>query len=79
MLIISLSNKQPCEFYHKGVDICGWDRFFLKGKGLWYYETVKKSGWGGAVEIDGEEHVFHLFNLELEKVGALIQKFVPFI
>ena len=55
---------------------------FLKNRGLWYYETLKKSGWGGAVEMvesEGEEHVFHLFNPDCEKAGDLIQKFASFM
>lgn len=47
-----------------------------------YYEELKKSGWGGSVEIVenlGEEHCFHLFNLEYEKSVAVMEKFVSFI
>ena len=54
----------------------------LKDRGFCYYEAVKKSGWGGAVEIlesEGEEHVFHLFNPDCDKARALIQKFASFM
>lgn len=37
----------------------------LKQRGWFYEESLKKSGWGGAVEVQetkAEGHVFHLFN-----------------
>lgn len=58
------------------------EKDFLNSKGLWYYETLKKSGWGGVVEVvetEGEGHVFHLFNPDCEKAEALIQKFASFL
>lgn len=54
----------------------------LMDVGKRYYEELKKSGWGGSVEIVenlGEEHCFHLFNLKYEKAVAVINKFVSFI
>ena len=47
-----------------------------------YYEELKKSGWGGNVEIVenlGEEHCFHLRDLKYEKAVDLIKKYVSFL
>ncbi|KAF6145734.1 hypothetical protein GIB67_016183 [Kingdonia uniflora] len=53
----------------------------LKDRGWFYYETLKNSGWSGEVEIEemeGEDHVFHLFNPTCEKAGNMIKRFVSF-
>ncbi|KAL5541123.1 hypothetical protein UlMin_043409 [Ulmus minor] len=62
--------------------VCVAEKDFLKGRGLAYYEALKKSGWGGVVEIvetDGEGHVFHLFNPTCDKAVALMNKVVSFL
>ncbi|KAK4749966.1 hypothetical protein SAY87_027415 [Trapa incisa] len=54
----------------------------LMGPGIEYVEELKKSGWGGTVEVVkniGEHHCFHLFDLEYEKSVELRQKFVSFM
>ncbi|KAG6711441.1 hypothetical protein I3843_05G047900 [Carya illinoinensis] len=54
----------------------------LMDVGKRYYEELKKSGWGGSVEIVenlGEEHCFHLFNLKYDKAVGVIDKFVSFV
>ncbi|XP_041009974.1 probable carboxylesterase 2 [Juglans microcarpa x Juglans regia] len=53
-----------------------------RDRGLFYYETLRTSGWGGVVEIveaEGEEHVFHLFRPNCEKALALLKKLSSFI
>ena len=58
------------------------EKDFLKDRGWIYYEALKKSGWGGAVEIEeteGEEHVFHLFNPSCEKAVSLVKKAAAFM
>ncbi|PKI39263.1 probable carboxylesterase 12 [Punica granatum] len=50
--------------------------------GIRYVEELKKSGWGGSVELVknlGEEHCFHLFDPKYEKAVELKNKFVSFI
>ncbi|RZC48410.1 hypothetical protein C5167_016836 [Papaver somniferum] len=55
--------------------VCITEDDVLKDRGLLYYETLGKSGWGGRREIKetkGKDHVFHLFDpceesLELTK------------
>ncbi|XP_031266628.1 probable carboxylesterase 1 [Pistacia vera] len=47
-----------------------------------YHEDLKKSGWGGRVELfesHGEEHVFHMNNPKSEKAVEVINKFVSFL
>lgn len=54
----------------------------LKHRGWLYYETLKRSGWGGEVgilEIEGEEHVFHLENSDTDKAKDMIKKVACFI
>lgn len=55
---------------------------FLRARGLYYAELLKKSGWDGDVEVmEFKEvgHCFHLENLRSEKSMALIEKCVHFI
>ncbi|KAI6677888.1 hypothetical protein NL676_038684 [Syzygium grande] len=57
------------------------ERDHLRGRGLWYYEELKKSGWGGTVEIvehEDESHVFHLLKPHCDKALDLKDKLVAF-
>uniref|UniRef100_A0A2P2IN98 Uncharacterized protein MANES_10G066400 n=1 Tax=Rhizophora mucronata TaxID=61149 RepID=A0A2P2IN98_RHIMU len=50
---------------------------FLKHRGRYYYENLKKCGWSGEVEImeaEGEGHVFHMFNPAGQNSVAMLQK-----
>lgn len=50
--------------------------------GIGYVEELKKSGWGGSVELVknmGEQHCFHFHDLNYEKAVELRNKFVSFI
>lgn len=54
----------------------------LNGVGKSYVEELKRSGWGGSVEIvenEGEDHCFHLEDLKYDKSVALIKRFALFI
>lgn len=54
----------------------------MRERGLFYYETLRNSGWEGEVEIvetEGEDHVFHLFNPNCEKALALLKMLASFI
>ncbi|KAJ6385760.1 hypothetical protein OIU77_028851 [Salix suchowensis] len=62
--------------------ICLAEKDVLRQRGLYYYETLRKSGWGGEVEIaetEGEDHVFHLFNPNCDNAEALLKKLASFI
>uniref|UniRef100_A0A5B7BXI6 Putative carboxylesterase 12 n=1 Tax=Davidia involucrata TaxID=16924 RepID=A0A5B7BXI6_DAVIN len=62
--------------------VCVAEKDGLRENGWFYYETLKKSGWGGVVEImetKGEEHVFHLFNPTCDKAVALLKRFAFFM
>ncbi|GLT98332.1 hypothetical protein SLE2022_158410 [Rubroshorea leprosula] len=55
------------------------DHLNVAGKN--YYEDLKKSGWGGEVELVeniGKEHCFHFFDSSSEKAVELVAKFVSF-
>ncbi|KGN61724.1 probable carboxylesterase 12 [Cucumis sativus] len=54
----------------------------LKERGRHYAECLKKSGWGGTVEVvetEGEGHVFHLFNPTCDMAGELVKQLAAFI
>jgi acetyl esterase/lipase len=58
------------------------EKDWLKDRGVAYYETLGKSGWGGTVELletKGEDHCFHLFNANNENAKTLLKKLVDFI
>ncbi|CAH9125809.1 unnamed protein product [Cuscuta epithymum] len=58
------------------------EKDFVREGGLKYYEALKKSGWGGKLElvdVEGEEHVFHLLNPTCEKAGLLMDRAVAFL
>ncbi|KAG6777763.1 hypothetical protein POTOM_017594 [Populus tomentosa] len=60
--------------------VAGKDR--LRDRGVRYYEALKRSGWGGMVEIvetEGEDHVFHLLNPNCAKARVMMEKVVSFI
>lgn len=54
----------------------------LKHRGWLYYEALKGGGWGGEVEIleiEGEEHVFHLEKYDCSKAKDMIKKVACFV
>ncbi|KAL5541118.1 hypothetical protein UlMin_043404 [Ulmus minor] len=54
----------------------------LKEPGKRYVEELKKSGWGGTVEIVeniGEGHCFHILKPKTDKAEELLNEFVSFI
>ncbi|KAJ8766607.1 hypothetical protein K2173_001127 [Erythroxylum novogranatense] len=58
------------------------DRYMLTDRGWLYYEALRKSGWGGNVEImesKGEDHCFHLLRFGSEKSKAMLEKLVSFL
>ncbi|XP_031496636.1 probable carboxylesterase 2 [Nymphaea colorata] len=59
------------------VSIAGND--FLRGRGRWFFEALTASGWKGEAEVEGKEHVFHLFRPEDEKAKLLLKRFALFI
>lgn len=58
------------------------EKDFIREGGLKYYEALKKSGWGGDLElldVEGEEHVFHLQKPDCEKAGHVMDRVVAFL
>ncbi|XP_057963943.1 probable carboxylesterase 12 [Malania oleifera] len=55
--------------------VCVAEKDFLSEIGRQYAEVVRRSGWGGRVEVseaEGEDHVFHLLNPECEKAAVMM-------
>ena len=62
--------------------VCVAEKDWLKDRGVAYYETLGKSGWGGSVEFfetKGEDHTFHMANADSENSKVLLKKLVDFI
>lgn len=54
----------------------------LMSVGKRYVDELRKSGWGGRVEIvvnEDEEHCFHLQDLKNKKAMTLVEKFASFV
>lgn len=63
------------------VMVCVAEKDVLRGNGLHYGDVLRKSGWGGAVEVvetKGENHVFHLLNPGTENAAELINTLCRF-
>ncbi|XP_059637005.1 probable carboxylesterase 2 [Cornus florida] len=62
--------------------VCIAEKDILKDRGMLYYESLMKSGWGGVAEIletKGEDHVFHIFDPTCEKAVDMIKCLASFI
>ncbi|KAB1207113.1 putative carboxylesterase 2 [Morella rubra] len=62
--------------------ICLAEKDWLKDRGVAYCETLRKSSWGGNVELyetEGEGHGFFLLNPGSDKVEPLMKVLVDFI
>ncbi|XWS25645.1 hypothetical protein CRYUN_Cryun27aG0085600 [Craigia yunnanensis] len=65
----------------KRVLVCVAENDVLRDRGWLYYEALGRSGWMGVVEImetEGEDHGFHLYDLECEKAKDLITRLAAF-
>ncbi|XP_074287125.1 2-hydroxyisoflavanone dehydratase-like [Silene latifolia] len=54
----------------------------LRGRGRWYYQQVKASGWKGQaqwIEAQGQEHIFHISKPQDPATTKLINDFSAFI
>ncbi|KAI9127586.1 hypothetical protein K1719_000579 [Acacia pycnantha] len=70
--------KMRCE----KVLVCVAEKDGLKERGVKYYETLRKSEWGGKVDLiesEGEDHCFHMFNPNSERVGPLFNHIAEFV
>nr|WRU92881.1 HID7 [Catharanthus roseus] len=62
--------------------VCVSEKDELRERGVKYFDEVKKSGWRGKMElfeVEGEEHCFHIFNLESQNAKILIKRFASFL
>ncbi|XP_050255920.1 tuliposide B-converting enzyme 1, amyloplastic-like [Quercus robur] len=62
--------------------VCVAGKDLLRDRGVWYVDMVRKSGWKGEIElfeVEGEDHVFHIFNIETENAKAMAKRLASFI
>ncbi|CAI0626393.1 unnamed protein product [Linum tenue] len=62
--------------------VCVAEKDGLRGRGVSYAETMKKSEWKGAVdffETKGEDHCFHFFSPKSENIAPLIKTVIDFV
>lgn len=65
----------------KKVLVCVAEKDMMKDRGMLYYKALDRSGWKGTVEIEetqGEDHAFHLYNVQSEKAKELMKRLVAF-
>lgn len=58
------------------------EKDILRDRGRLYYERLVKSDWPGKaeiVEVEGEDHVFHIFDPSSQKAKSLIKRLACFI
>ncbi|XP_031276622.1 2-hydroxyisoflavanone dehydratase-like [Pistacia vera] len=54
----------------------------LRDRGVLYYNAVKESGWKGEVElveVEGEDHAFHILKYETQNAMKLIKRLASFL
>ena len=62
--------------------VCVAEKDWLRGRGVWYYESLRGSGYGGEVELHesvGEGHVFHYGNPGCEEARVLQARVLRFL
>ncbi|XP_022766480.1 probable carboxylesterase 2 [Durio zibethinus] len=62
------------------ITVAGKD--ILRDRGRLYYDKLVKSGWKGKaeiMEIEGEDHVFHIFNPDCAKAKSMIKRMASFL
>ncbi|KAK3027239.1 hypothetical protein RJ639_041657 [Escallonia herrerae] len=62
--------------------VCVGEKDKLRDRGVRYCEELRKSGWKGEVElveIEGEDHCFHIFNPGTENAKNLVKRLASFI
>ena len=62
--------------------VCVAEKDSLRGRGAWYYESLKGSGYRGEVELHesvGEGHVFHYGNPGCEEARVLQARVLRFL
>ncbi|KAK3039415.1 hypothetical protein RJ639_027664 [Escallonia herrerae] len=64
------------------VIVCVAEKDILRDRGRLYHEKLVKSGWQGKaemMEIQGEDHVFHIFEPDSEKARDMVKRLATFI
>ncbi|KAJ4722413.1 2-hydroxyisoflavanone dehydratase [Melia azedarach] len=62
--------------------VCVAEKDELRDRGIWYVNAVKESGFEGQVElfeVEGEDHVFYLFNPESENAKNMVKCSASFL
>ena len=62
--------------------VCIGEKDNLRERGFRYCEALRESGWKGElefVEVEGEDHIFHIFKPHSDKAKSLIKRMASFI
>ena len=62
--------------------VCVAEKDELRDRGVWYYESLKASGYGGELELlesIGEGHVFYCINPRSEKAQEMQERVLSFL
>lgn len=62
--------------------VCVAEKDELRERGVRYFDAVKKSGWKGKMEffeVEGEDHCFHIFNLDSQNAQIMIKRLASFL
>nr|WRU92907.1 HID8 [Tabernanthe iboga] len=83
-LINPFTNEAPCLSWLgcSRLLVCVAEKDELRERGVRYFDAVKKSGWRGKMElfeVEGEDHCFHIFNLESQNAKMLIKRLASFL
>ncbi|WOH05977.1 hypothetical protein DCAR_0625400 [Daucus carota subsp. sativus] len=62
--------------------VCVAEQDILRDRGVLFYESLKKSEWKGEaklIDVQGEDHVFHIFKPDCENAANMIKGLANFI
>ena len=83
--MINLEGSGASSFAGLGCDrllMCVPGKDLIRDRGVWYVDMVRKNKWKGEIElfeVEGEDHVFHIFNIETENAKAMAKHLASFI
>lgn len=80
--LVAAANVLAVALEYRLVLVCVAEKDGLRDRGVWYYESLKASGYGGQVELlesMGEGHVFYCMNPRSEKTVEMQERILSFL